>query len=172
MLFESALVTKHGKIAVLDLGNCSLTNHCIPSLLKPLQNEHCQLTNLSLKSNVIGNRGARMLFEDGLTKDHCKLIKLNLSDCSLTNECIFSLLKALENELCGLLELTLDSNKVTEDSEQVLCHARGSCYKRGMIVLNESPSPCSDSVYFAQRRSKLDNRRTYSYIFFLYSNFF
>ena len=149
MLFESALVTKHGKIAVLDLGNCSLTNHCIPSLLKRLQNEHCQLTNLSLESNVIGNRGARMLFEDGLTKEHCKLTKLNLSDCSLTNECIFSLLKALENELCGLLELTLDSNKVTEDSEQVLCHARGSCYKRGMIVLNESPSSCPDSVYFA-----------------------
>jgi hypothetical protein len=41
----------------------------IPTLVKALQDERCQLTYLSLAKNGIGDEGVGLLFEDALTKD-------------------------------------------------------------------------------------------------------
>jgi hypothetical protein len=112
MLFEDALANQHCKVAELDLGKCSLTDQCIPSLCKTLQDERCELTDLSLEHNAIGDKGAFMLFEDALTKEHCKLTELNLSACSLTDECIPSLCKALQDERCELIVLSLEQNAI------------------------------------------------------------
>ncbi|CAB4032855.1 NACHT, LRR and PYD domains-containing 3-like, partial [Paramuricea clavata] len=97
-------------------------DRCIPTLVKALQDEHCQLTVLSLGWNAIGDEGVGMLFEDALTKEHCKLTELNLSSCSLTDRCIPSLrdedrcipslCKALQDERCQLTVLKLASNAI------------------------------------------------------------
>jgi hypothetical protein len=82
MLFEDALMQEHCKLTELNLDECSLTDQCIrtvPSLCKALQDERCQLTNLSLGCNAIGDKGACMLFEDALMQEHCKLTELQLN---------------------------------------------------------------------------------------------
>ena len=106
-LFEDALTKEHCKLTVLNLERCSLTDQCIPSLCKALQDERCQLTDLSLENNAIGDEGVGMLFEDALTKEHCKLMVLNLGERSLTDRCIPSLCKALQDERCQLIVLSL-----------------------------------------------------------------
>ncbi|CAB3999040.1 NACHT, LRR and PYD domains-containing 14-like [Paramuricea clavata] len=112
MLFEDALTKEHFKLTELDLSRCLLTDKCIPSLCKTLQDERCQLTVLLLADNVIGDKGACMLFEDALTNEHCKLTGLNLRLCSLTDKCIPSLCKALQDERCQLTELSLARNDI------------------------------------------------------------
>ena len=106
-LFENVLTNKHCKLTKLNLVNCSLTHECIHSLCKALQDERCQLNDLDLGENAIGDEGARELFENGLTNKHCKLTKLSLRKCSLTRECIHSLYKALQKERCQLTYLRL-----------------------------------------------------------------
>ena len=112
MLFEDALTKEHCKLTKLDLEKCSLTDRCIPSLCKALQDERCQLTDLSLWYNAICDKGACMLFEDALIKEHCKLTDLNLHRCWLTDRCIPSLCKALQDERCQLTVLDLGSNAI------------------------------------------------------------
>ncbi len=95
MLFEDALSNEHCKLTELDLKKCSLTDRCIPRLCTALQDEHCKLTDLSLGGNIIDDEGASMLLEDALSKEHCKLKKLIVTDCRLTDDFISSLRKVL-----------------------------------------------------------------------------
>ena len=111
-MFENGLTNKHCKLTKLSLDNCSLTHECIHSLRKALQDERCQLTDLDLEYNAIGDKDARELFENGLTNKHCKLTKLSLNECSLTHECIHSLCKALQDERCQLTDLDLRYNAI------------------------------------------------------------
>ena len=106
------------KLSKLQVARCSLTNRCIPSLCKTLQDERCQLTVLSLKCNNVNDDGVGMLFKDALSKEHCKLTELDLSNCSLTDRCIPSLCTALQDELCKLTVLSLGYNHITD---------RGAC---------------------------------------------
>ena len=106
-LFENGLTNKHCKLTKLSLEFCSLTHECIPSLCKALQDERCQLTDLDLGDNVIDDKGARELFENGLTNKHCKLTKLTPEFCSLTHECKRRLRKAQQKERCQLTDLSL-----------------------------------------------------------------
>ncbi|CAB4042182.1 NACHT, LRR and PYD domains-containing 14-like [Paramuricea clavata] len=120
MLFEDALTKEHCKLTVLNLRMCWLTDQCIPSLCKALQDERCQLTHLALGDNDIGNKGACMLFNHALTKEHCKLTKLDLSSCLLRSCCIFSLCKALQDERCQLTDVRLDWNGIGDDDACML----------------------------------------------------
>ena len=100
------------KLNRLTVKHCELTDRCIPTLVKALQDERCQLTVLLLDDNAIGDKGACMLFEDALTKEHCKLTELNLNWCSLTDCCIPILCKALKDERCQLTDLSLRNNAI------------------------------------------------------------
>ncbi|CAB4036448.1 NACHT, LRR and PYD domains-containing 14-like, partial [Paramuricea clavata] len=108
------------KLNTLDVSACKLTDRCISTLVKALQDERCQLTDLSLKMNAIGDEGACMLFEDALTKKHCKLTRLCLDKCSLTDHCIPSLCTGLEDEHCKLTKLWLGANNFTENGRKLL----------------------------------------------------
>ena len=163
MLFEDALTKEHCKLTMLNLGVCSLTDQCIPSLCKALQDERCQLTDLSLWCNAIGDKGVSMLFEDALTKEHCKLTMLDIGVCSLTDQCIPSLCKALKDGQCVLTKLFLLSNTFTENGKKILCDIKDykSCKAKGpqfekpmdqgefynFIIINSKavvfPLPCS-----------------------------
>ena len=134
MLFEKALTKEHCKLTNLSLHCCSLTDQCIAKLCNALQDERCRLTNLTLENNAIGDKGARMLFENVLTKEHCKLTKLDLSKCSLTDQCIPSLLEALQDEHCGLVKLQLWGNGFTEDGKRSIREVRENCKERGLNI--------------------------------------
>jgi hypothetical protein len=96
--------------------------------------------DLSLWGNAIGDKGAGMLFEDALTKEHCKLTELNLSECSLTDRCIPSLCKALQDERCKLTKLRLYNGRFTGKGKTLLDDVQEypSCKSRGFL-LNPSP---------------------------------
>ncbi|CAB3980977.1 NACHT, LRR and PYD domains-containing 14-like [Paramuricea clavata] len=139
--FEDTLTKEHCKLTKLNFDYCRLTDQCISSLCKALQDEHCQLTFLTLSNNDIGDEGACMLFEDSLTKDHCKLIKLELNGCSLTDQCIPSLCKALKNGQCVLTKLSLTQNKFTENGKKLLRDTMNykSCEARGLQIVCKLP---------------------------------
>ena len=119
VLFETLIDGLRG-LTSLCMIECYFTDECIPSLCKALQDERCQLTDLYLGHNVMGDEGARELFENGLTSKYCKLTKLSLQKCSLTHECIRSLCKALQDERCQLNHLYLGENTISDKSAREL----------------------------------------------------
>ena len=103
------------KLTKLNLGQCSVTNKCVPALCELLTNECCNLIDLTLRDNPgINDEGLRILCEHALINEHCKLEKLDLSSCSLTDDCVPELCNALQHEHCRLNILHLSRNKITE----------------------------------------------------------
>ena len=145
VLFDTGTLIKGpSKLTMLGLSKCYLIDQDIPKIFKFLKDEHCQLTSLSLETNIIGDKGASMLFKDVLkdercqltslslesngigdegasmlfkdvlTSEFCKLTHLNLGFCCLTDQCMPDLFKALKDERCRLTSLTLDGCKMSE----------------------------------------------------------
>ena len=134
-LCTSALTSEHCKLTVLFLDDCSLTDECIPYLCRALEDKRCKLTVLSLAANKsIGDDGLGELCKNALTKEHCKLAKLHLFVCSLTDKCIPKLREALQDEHCELKELCLGGNKFTEEGRASLreIEAHENCKDRGL----------------------------------------
>ena len=110
------------KLTQLDLSGCSLTNECVPALCELLTNECCNLIGLTLGSNPgIKDEGLHILCKDALTKEHCKLEKLGLGHCSLTDDCLPELCNALQDEHCKLTWLELSRSKITDKGLHMLC---------------------------------------------------
>ena len=119
-VLSDTLVSGLRGLTSLSVRNCSLTHECIHSLCKVLQDGRCQLSDVNLTSNAIGDEGVRELFENCLTNEHCKLTKLNLRLCILTNICIPSLCKALQDERCQLTDLDLSTNAIGDNGARGL----------------------------------------------------
>ena len=122
------------KLTKQNLGKCSLTNECVPALCELLRNECCNLIDLTLHENPgIYDEGLRILCEHALTNEHCKLEKLDLWNCSLTDDCLPELCNALQHEHCRLNKLDLSGGKFTEKGKRSIreiethehCKARG-----------------------------------------------
>ena len=136
LLCKEALVKKLCKLKELNLSRCSFNDECARTLSETLQNDHCQLTVLYLEASSltdeyipeiskalqgkckltvlslaynrkITNEGLGMLCKLVLTRESCKLRNLNMFGCSLSDDCIPYLSKALQDEHCTLNELTL-----------------------------------------------------------------
>ena len=139
-LFKTPTKPKLLKLTELDLGNCSLTNECVPALCELLRNECCNLIDLTLQNNPgINNEGLHILCEDALTNEHCKLERLDMNDCSLTNHCLPELCNALQHEHCRLNKLDLHRNKFTEKGKKFIreIEAHELCKARGLeIIIN------------------------------------
>ena len=109
------------KLTKLDFRYCSLTNECVPALCELLGNECCNLIDLTLKYNPgINDEGLRILCEHAFTNEHCKLERLNLMCCSLTDDCLSELCSALHHKHCRLYKLNLFGNKFTEKGKKVI----------------------------------------------------
>ena len=109
------------KLTKLDLANCSLTNECVPALCELLINECCNLIDLTLGCNPgINDEGLRILCEQALTNEQCKLEELNLRGCLLTDDCLPELYNALQHEHCRLNILYLYGNKFTEKGKMFI----------------------------------------------------
>ena len=119
VLFETLIDGLRG-LTSLSMSNRYFTHQCIPSLCKALQDERCQLTDLDIGDSDIGDKGARELFENGLTNKHCKLTELSLKNCSLTHQCAPSLCKALQDEHCRLTDLDLRRNAIGDEGAREL----------------------------------------------------
>ena len=117
-----ALIEKQFKLKTVNLCHCSLTSECISWLVKVLSDDHCQITDLSLRGNELRDDGIRKLC-CAVQNEQCNLAELNLSDCSLTHECTTALLEALGSGCCALKKLFLDGNKIGDEGVAMLCCA-------------------------------------------------
>ena len=137
LLCDNALAREHSRLTDLHLDCCSLTRQCISRLCKALQDERCKLNVLYLQANDIGDEGACVLFEDALTNENCKLTELYLFQCALTDNCIPTLSKTLQDERCRLKTLGLLINGFTENGEEMLFDVEKSnvCKARGLHIM-------------------------------------
>ena len=114
VLFNT-LVKGPRKLTELNLTQCWLTSQCVPALVKMLQGKHCNIVKLRIGQNDIGDEGVRLLCENALTEEHCRITDLFLNYCSLTEHCISYLCKALQDERCKLNVLNLCGNQIGDE---------------------------------------------------------
>ncbi|XP_028413222.1 NACHT, LRR and PYD domains-containing protein 3-like [Dendronephthya gigantea] len=137
LLCNALIKYPHLKLTRLGLSACSLTDKCIPLLCELFKDEHCKLTVLDMEENPgISDEGVRMLCEDVLTNEHCKLAELNLDCCSLTDECIPWLSEALLDKRCVLNLLWISQNNFTENGRNSLreLETNQDCKARGLKI--------------------------------------
>ena len=135
-LFEDVLVSEHCKLAMLELNDIPFTTQCMSSLCKALQDERCQLTDLSLGHYTITEEVACMLFTDAITKEHCKLTLLILYGCKMTDKCIPILRTALQHERCRLTRLHVGGVLFSEQGRRAVLDVMNheSCKARDLQI--------------------------------------
>ncbi|XP_047678040.1 uncharacterized protein LOC113634383 isoform X11 [Tachysurus fulvidraco] len=94
----------------LRLNKSSVTDRGCTDLISALTSNPSHLTELDLSENTLGNSGAIQI-STLLNKSSCKLQKLVLSDCNITEKGYTAVVKALKsNHSSPLIELDLRGN--------------------------------------------------------------
>ncbi|XP_053881940.1 NACHT, LRR and PYD domains-containing protein 3-like [Malaclemys terrapin pileata] len=106
------------KIQKLLLWQCSLTAACCGDLSAALSTNQ-SLTELELSGNKLGDSGIKLLCE-GLKHPSCKLQKLVVWDCHLTDACCGDLSSLLSTNQ-SLRVLNLSSNNLSYSGVKLLC---------------------------------------------------
>ncbi|CAM4659040.1 unnamed protein product [Leuciscus chuanchicus] len=104
----SGLKSVKCKLEILRLSQCAVTEESCSALASVLSSDSSSLKYLDLSNNNLKDSGVK-LFSDGL-KENCKLEKLRLSDCSISEEGYKALASALRSNPSHLIELDLTGN--------------------------------------------------------------
>uniref|UniRef100_A0A8C1MWZ0 Uncharacterized protein n=1 Tax=Cyprinus carpio TaxID=7962 RepID=A0A8C1MWZ0_CYPCA len=96
------------ELKILKLSKCDLTDESCSAFASVLSSDSSSLRDLDLSNNNLQDSGVELL-SDGL-KENCKLEKLCLSDCSITEEGYKALASALRSNPSHLIELDLTGN--------------------------------------------------------------
>uniref|UniRef100_A0A672NCP1 NACHT LRR and PYD domain-containing protein n=1 Tax=Sinocyclocheilus grahami TaxID=75366 RepID=A0A672NCP1_SINGR len=81
----AVLEDPHCKLEILQLSKCSVIDEGCAALASALRSNPSHLRELSLSGNQLGDSGVKRLCA-GLEDPHCKLEKLWLRDCGVTDE--------------------------------------------------------------------------------------
>ncbi|XP_069089586.1 NACHT, LRR and PYD domains-containing protein 12-like isoform X2 [Pleurodeles waltl] len=143
------------KLQKLDLRRCGLAGLCCGDLATVLCTNP-SLLELTLTDNELGDSGARELCE-GLRHPDCRLKKLEMWGCSLTDSCCehLSLVLGINQ---NLLELDLGNNKLGDPGARLLCeglkHPDCKLQKLMLDRCSLTESGCSDlsSVFCVNHR--------------------
>ncbi|XP_036418130.1 ribonuclease inhibitor-like [Colossoma macropomum] len=102
------MVESRSKVVLCSLG---LTEYSCAVLASAFSSENSNLRELDLSNNKLQDSGVKKLCE-GLKSPHCKLEKLRLEHCSITDKGCADLFKALKsNPSSQLTELNINYNK-------------------------------------------------------------
>ncbi|KAI4899971.1 hypothetical protein NFI96_015159, partial [Prochilodus magdalenae] len=101
------------------LAFCSITEEGFASLISALKSNPSHLRELNLSRNKPGESGVKLL-SDLLEVPHCKLEKLALSECSITEEGCAALLSSLKSNPSHLRELNLNYSRPGESGMKLL----------------------------------------------------
>ncbi|XP_058243419.1 NACHT, LRR and PYD domains-containing protein 3-like isoform X2 [Hemibagrus wyckioides] len=114
-----ALQSSTCKLKTLRLNTCSITEEGFTALISALRLNHSHLRVLDLGRNKAGPTGLNLLC-DLLKEPSCKLEKLKLFDCSITQEGGTHLISALISNPSHLRELDLGLNKIADPGMRLI----------------------------------------------------
>ncbi|XP_050957948.1 ribonuclease inhibitor-like, partial [Labeo rohita] len=109
-LLSDVLQNPHCKLEKLGLRYCGVTEEGCAALALALRSNPSHLRHLSLSENELGD--SVKLLSDVLQNPHCKLEKLWLFNCGVTDEGCAALASALRSNPSHLRELSLSGNKL------------------------------------------------------------
>uniref|UniRef100_A0A8C2KFK4 FISNA domain-containing protein n=1 Tax=Cyprinus carpio TaxID=7962 RepID=A0A8C2KFK4_CYPCA len=118
-LLSDVIQSPYCKLKKLRLYNCGVTDEGCAALASALSSNPSHLRELSLTWNELGD--SVKLLSDVLQNPHCKLEKLWLSLCGVTDEGCAALASALRSNPSHLRELSLSWNKLGSSSLTLLC---------------------------------------------------
>nr|XP_046193004.1 NACHT, LRR and PYD domains-containing protein 12-like isoform X3 [Oncorhynchus gorbuscha] len=118
-LLSAGLGNPHCKLETLRLSGCLVTEEGCASLVSALRSNLSHLRELDLSYNHPGDSGVRLL-SAGLEDPYCRLEKLRLSGCLVTEECCASLVSALRSNPSHLRELDLSYNHPGDSGVRLL----------------------------------------------------
>ncbi|ROL49956.1 NLR family CARD domain-containing protein 3 [Anabarilius grahami] len=110
-LLSDVLQNPHCKLEKLWLNDCGITDEGCAALASALRSNPSHLRVLNLSDNKI--RKSVNLLSDLLQDPHCKLEKLGLYNCRVTDEGCAALASALRSNPSHLRELDLTGNKIS-----------------------------------------------------------
>nr|XP_046197410.1 NACHT, LRR and PYD domains-containing protein 3-like isoform X3 [Oncorhynchus gorbuscha] len=116
-------VVKASRAALLS--GCGVTEEGCASLVSALRSNPSHLRELDLSYNHPGDSGVRLL-SAGLEDPHCRLEKLKLSGCLITEEGCASLVSALRSNPSHLRELDLSNNDLKDSGVKLLSAGLGN----------------------------------------------
>ncbi|XP_071380515.1 NLR family CARD domain-containing protein 3-like isoform X2 [Centroberyx affinis] len=97
------------------LGDCNLTDKCCRSVASAISSNTSGLEELDLSRNKLQNSGVKLL-SSGLQNPHCKLQRLRLHGCGITEEGCKSLTSALSLNPSHLKDLDLSWNSLGDQA--------------------------------------------------------
>uniref|UniRef100_A0A8C1QUS0 NACHT domain-containing protein n=1 Tax=Cyprinus carpio TaxID=7962 RepID=A0A8C1QUS0_CYPCA len=103
----------------VQLSDCGVTDEGCAALASALRSNPSHLRELDLSGNKLGASGVNLL-SDLLKDPRCKLEKLWLSDCGVTDEGCAALTSALRSNPSHLRELNLSFNKLGASGVKLL----------------------------------------------------
>uniref|UniRef100_A0A8C1QQK6 Uncharacterized protein n=1 Tax=Cyprinus carpio TaxID=7962 RepID=A0A8C1QQK6_CYPCA len=114
------LQDKHCKLNTLILCRCSITEKQCLILTSALKSNPSHLRELNLSVNQLGDSGVENLGVL-LGSSECKLEKIHLCGCRITEKHCLILTSELCSNLSHLRELDLSGNKIENKGVQILC---------------------------------------------------
>ncbi|XP_026102802.1 NACHT, LRR and PYD domains-containing protein 3-like [Carassius auratus] len=134
------LKDKHCKLNTLILNNSRVTPEDCRVLTKALNSNPSNLIELDLSGNKLGDSGNEKICHL-LENTECKLEKLKLSDCSITEEGYKALASALRSNPSHLIELDLTGNYPGQSGVKELNDLlQDECCKSKSIRFLKSPA--------------------------------
>uniref|UniRef100_A0A8C1DRE0 NACHT domain-containing protein n=1 Tax=Cyprinus carpio carpio TaxID=630221 RepID=A0A8C1DRE0_CYPCA len=134
------LQDKHCKLNTLILNNSSVTPEDCRVLTEALNSNPSNLIELDLSGNKLGNSGNEKICHL-LENTQCKLEKLKLSECSITEEGYKALASALRSNPSHLIELDLTGNDPGQSGVKELNDLlQDECCKSKSIRFLKSPA--------------------------------
>ncbi|XP_039536189.1 NACHT, LRR and PYD domains-containing protein 3-like isoform X2 [Pimephales promelas] len=113
------LANPHCKLETLWLRECGVTDEGCVALASALRSNPSHLRDLDLSDNKLGDSGVKQL-SDLLANPHCKLEKLWLRYCGVTDEGCVALGSALRSNPSHLRKLDLYKNKLGDSGVKQL----------------------------------------------------
>uniref|UniRef100_A0A6Q2YEC6 NACHT, LRR and PYD domains-containing protein 12-like n=2 Tax=Esox lucius TaxID=8010 RepID=A0A6Q2YEC6_ESOLU len=115
----TALKHPHCKLQTLRLNRCYLTERCCEALASALSSNSSHLKELDLSHNDLLDSGVKLL-SVGLGHHYCKVERLRLSFCRVTEEGCASLASSLRSNPSHLRELDLSFNHPGDSGVRLL----------------------------------------------------
>ncbi|XP_066475780.1 NACHT, LRR and PYD domains-containing protein 12-like [Tiliqua scincoides] len=161
-LLCGALKHPSSHLQQLWLRDCELSSACCEDLSSALSTNQT-LSNLELGGNELGDLGLKLLC-DGLKHPNCRLQKLGLYSCGLSEACCEDLASVLSTNQT-LTDLVLNDNPLGDSGLRLLCkglkHPNCSLQKLSLSLCRLTGACCGDLASLLSTSQRLTDLSLY-----------